>query len=309
MLHGSHHHRDTPVSLGTTEPSRKVRRQLQVLVRCSCCGGLENHMAPRAFLCMKPEISGSSLTQADPFVLAMVPPHLNQQSIPGPDFKGLGLPSWWTVAATFASGRQQLLQFDLQFQQLSFTSVSFVPVCLHQIGQKAFAAIDQCQSLIVVDQPLLDQRNGSPQPLRPLVKLLGLVNAVPVRRGLAEDGIRLLLQFICANGVPQALHLLPALRLFLLSALLEKLAQFLMVPAQLSLVQVIAVIDPQAKAERSVVIGWVGRIVPDAVATCFIEMKNEITVAEMLKPAFPALMKQNPLVFTDALDRGGGCQG
>ena len=160
----------------------------------------------------------------------------------------------------------------------------------------------------MVNQPFLDQRNGSPQPLRPLVKLLGLVNAVPVRRGLAEDGIRLLLQFICANGVPQALHLLPALRLFLLSALLEKLAQFLMVPAQLSLVQVIAVIDPQAKAERSVVTGSVGRIVSDAVAACVIEMKNEITVAEVLQPAFPALMEQNPLVLTDVLHGGGGCQ-
>ena len=81
MFHRSHHHSNMSVALGPAEPRRKIRCQLKVLFRGSCRRGLQHHVASRTFLGMKPEITGPSLTQADPFVLAVVSSHLNQQSI------------------------------------------------------------------------------------------------------------------------------------------------------------------------------------------------------------------------------------
>ena len=77
-----------------------------------------------------------------------------------------------------------------------------------------------------------------------MVKLLGLLNASPVRSGLTENGIRLTLQIIGAASGLQPLDLLEALSLFSLSALCQKLLQVLAFFQQLSLVEMLPVIEP-----------------------------------------------------------------
>ena len=77
-----------------------------------------------------------------------------------------------------------------------------------------------------------------------MVKLLGLLNACPVRSGLTENGIRLMLQLIGAASGLQPLDLLEALSLFPLSALFQKLLQVLAFFQQLSLVEMLPVIEP-----------------------------------------------------------------
>ena len=77
-----------------------------------------------------------------------------------------------------------------------------------------------------------------------MVKLLGLLNAFPVRGGLTENGIRPMLQIIGAASGMQPLDLLETLSLFPLSALFQKLLQVLACFQQLFLVEMLRVVKP-----------------------------------------------------------------
>ena len=68
-----------------------------------------------------------------------------------------------------------------------------------QIIDEGLAAVDQLQPTVVVKDALFQHGAGSPQLAGPSVELLGQIHFVAIRRGQAEQGIRLLLQ-ICAVG-------------------------------------------------------------------------------------------------------------
>ena len=198
---------------------------------------------------MKPEIPCTGLSQADPFVLAVIASHLDHQSILGANLQRLRLARWRTVAATATPGSQQILQLHFQLTQLSVAIVGIVPVRLNQVCKKAFAAFNQRKALVMVDQSLFNQRNGAPQSFGALVELLGPVNAVFIGRGLTENGISLVLQVISATGGLQSLDLLESLSLLPLSALFQKLLQILTRPQQLLLVEMVPLIQTQTKTE------------------------------------------------------------
>ena len=67
--------------------SRKVCCQLQIGIHCQSIGGLQNDMTSRALLGMKPEVTTSGLTKADPVVLTVVTSHLQLQSSRPREFK------------------------------------------------------------------------------------------------------------------------------------------------------------------------------------------------------------------------------
>lgn len=244
MFHSGHHNRHKPISLRPAEPGRKVCRKLQILFRSSCCRGFQHHMASRTLLCVKPQISCTSLPKADPLVLAMIAADLNQQSVLSEELQRLWLSLGWTTAAASTARGQQVLEFNSQFTQLSDAIVGIVPVSLHQVRQKVFAAVNQRQPLIVMIQSLFDRGNGTSQPSCTLIKLLGPFNTFSFRSGLTENGISLMLQIIGASSGVQSLDLLEALCLFFLSALFQKLLKFQALSEQLSLVEMIAVVQP-----------------------------------------------------------------
>lgn len=87
-----HHHGDGAIAPGTTEPCSQIGSLLDGFFGCRRYRGFQHHMTAWTFLSVKPEIAISGLTQADPFVLAVVAAHLDRQSITGVDLKRLRLP-------------------------------------------------------------------------------------------------------------------------------------------------------------------------------------------------------------------------
>ena len=87
-----HHHGDGAIAAGTTEPRSQICSLLNRFLGGRRHRGFQHHMATWTFLGVEPEIAGSGLTEADPFVLAVIAAHLDLQTITGVDLKRLRLP-------------------------------------------------------------------------------------------------------------------------------------------------------------------------------------------------------------------------
>ena len=80
LIGWNHHHRGDGVPPCSTEVGGKIRRELKVVFIRWSIGAFKHDMATRTFLGMKPKVAATSLAQADPVVLPMVPTHLNQDA-------------------------------------------------------------------------------------------------------------------------------------------------------------------------------------------------------------------------------------
>ena len=96
--------------------------------------------------------------------------------------------------ATAFLGLQQLIEFLPQIIQGGEARRAVLPGCAQLILDEGFALADQLKTLLMVLQPLLEDRARSPQFFGPAIERLGFIDLVAAWIAEAEESVRLALK-------------------------------------------------------------------------------------------------------------------